>query len=165
MTTTKPTIYSIGATKLGRCLVVSSTEGIEAIWLADTDVALESEVQKHFLGATKKRSEPTHTQLRLQLDSDTKIKTKGLVRHGTDLQQAVWQALSKIPVGKTMTYKELAKTIGRPKAVRAVANAVGANQHAVVVPCHRVVRSDGTLGGYRWGLKRKQQLLKREGAL
>lgn len=84
---------------------------------------------------------------------------------GTLFQKKVWSRLLKIPKGKTVTYKELAKSIGKPKAVRAVANAVGANPCAPKIPCHRVVRSDGTLGGYsgKGGIKTKRSLLLQEG--
>jgi methylated-DNA-[protein]-cysteine S-methyltransferase len=84
---------------------------------------------------------------------------------GTPFQKSVWSALTKIPKGKTLTYKELAKKIGKPKAVRAVANAVGANPCAPSIPCHRVIRSDGTLGGYSGvgGVKTKRALLIGEG--
>lgn len=84
---------------------------------------------------------------------------------GTDFQKKVWTAISKIPKGKVMTYKELAQKIGKPLAVRAVGNAVGANPHPVTIPCHRVVKTDGSLGGYsgRGGIKTKIKLLKREG--
>lgn len=78
---------------------------------------------------------------------------------GTSFQIKVWNALREIPRGKTISYKELATSIGMPKAYRAVANAVGANPIAVIVPCHRVIRSDGSLGGYRWGEDRKEELL------
>ena len=83
---------------------------------------------------------------------------------GTAFQQRVWQALRKIPAGKTTTYTELAKRIGRPKAVRAVGAACGANPIAVAIPCHRVVRTDGDLAGYRWGIARKRALLTKESA-
>ncbi|MCC7160559.1 MGMT family protein [Candidatus Nomurabacteria bacterium] len=84
---------------------------------------------------------------------------------GTAFQKKVWEALLKIPKGKTITYKELAKNIGKPKAVRAVANAVGANPVPITIPCHRVIRSDGTLGGYsgKGGVKTKRALLIKEG--
>ncbi len=84
---------------------------------------------------------------------------------GTEFQKKVWSAISKIPRGKTITYKDLAKQIGRPLAVRAVGNAVGANPLPVTIPCHRVIKSDGTLGGYsgRGGIKTKQALLFKEG--
>lgn len=86
---------------------------------------------------------------------------------GTAFQKKVWKALLQIPRGKTITYKELAKKINRPKAIRAVANAVGANPMTILIPCHRVVRSDGTLGGYsgKGGVKTKRILLKKEGAV
>ena len=81
---------------------------------------------------------------------------------GTAFQERVWQALRDIPVGSTASYAEIAQCIGAPKAVRAVAQACGANSLAVAIPCHRVVRSDGNLSGYRWGVERKRQLLERE---
>jgi methylated-DNA-[protein]-cysteine S-methyltransferase len=86
--------------------------------------------------------------------------------NGTAFQKKVWKEIAKIPEGKTISYKELAKRIGKPKAVRAVANAVGANPLPIVIPCHRVIRSDGSLGGYsgKGGTKTKRALLKKEGA-
>ena len=81
---------------------------------------------------------------------------------GTAFQKTVWEALRAIPAGKTVSYAELAAKVGRPKAVRAVAGACAANRLAVVIPCHRVVRSDGNLSGYRWGMERKRALLERE---
>lgn len=81
---------------------------------------------------------------------------------GTAFQERVWQALRTIPVGSTASYAEIAKMIGAPKSFRAVAQACGANSLAVAIPCHRVVRSDGDLSGYRWGVERKRQLLDRE---
>jgi methylated-DNA-[protein]-cysteine S-methyltransferase len=84
---------------------------------------------------------------------------------GTVFQQSVWRELVKIPKGKTVTYKELARRVGKPRAIRAVANAVGANKMLVTIPCHRVIHSDGTIGGYsgRGGVKAKLALLKKEG--
>lgn len=84
---------------------------------------------------------------------------------GTEFQLRVWEALRKIPPGRTLSYGELAKRIGHPKAVRAVGGANGANPVSLVVPCHRVIASDGTMGGYGWGLERKKWLLEHEGAL
>jgi AraC family transcriptional regulator of adaptative response/methylated-DNA-[protein]-cysteine methyltransferase len=81
---------------------------------------------------------------------------------GTAFQQRVWQALREIPAGKTVSYADIAQRIGAPKAVRAVANACAANTLAVAIPCHRVVRTDGNLSGYRWGVERKRTLLARE---
>jgi AraC family transcriptional regulator of adaptative response/methylated-DNA-[protein]-cysteine methyltransferase len=81
---------------------------------------------------------------------------------GTAFQQRVWQALQQIPAGETRTYSEIAEAMGQPAATRAVANAIANNHIAVVIPCHRVIRQDGTLGGYKWGMARKQALLQRE---
>ena len=81
---------------------------------------------------------------------------------GTAFQQRVWQALREIPAGKTLGYSQLAQKIGKPKAVRAVASACAANKIAVAIPCHRIVRNDGALSGYRWGLARKASLLEKE---
>ena len=81
---------------------------------------------------------------------------------GTAFQQRVWDALRVVPAGQTVTYGALAQTVGRPGAVRAVGAACGANRIAVLIPCHRAIRADGTLGGFRWGLERKQALLDRE---
>jgi len=84
---------------------------------------------------------------------------------GTAFQERVWQALREVPAGSRVSYTDLAERIGAPKAVRAVAMACAANHIAVAIPCHRVVRRDGDISGYRWGVERKQQLLKRETAL
>ncbi|MDQ5891052.1 MAG: methylated-DNA-[protein]-cysteine S-methyltransferase [Candidatus Dependentiae bacterium] len=84
------------------------------------------------------------------------------VLYGNPLQVDVWNELTKIPYGATMTYQEIAQRIGRPEAVRAVANAIGRNQISVVIPCHRVIGSDGTMRGYRWGIEVKEALLKQE---
>ena len=83
---------------------------------------------------------------------------------GTAFQKRVWQALCKIPPGRTVTYAELARQIGQPTAARAVASACAANKLGVVIPCHRVVRANGGLSGYRWGVERKRELLRREAA-
>jgi AraC family transcriptional regulator of adaptative response/methylated-DNA-[protein]-cysteine methyltransferase len=84
---------------------------------------------------------------------------------GTAFQQRVWQALREIPVGSTVSYAEIARRIGHPKAVRAVAGACAANNIAVAIPCHRVVRNDGALSGYAWGVERKRALIRREATL
>lgn len=85
--------------------------------------------------------------------------------HGTTFQKTVWKALCRIPHGEVRTYKQIAKAIGKPRAFRAVASACGANRIAVLVPCHRVVRSDGSIGKYHWGMKLKRRLLESEGVL
>lgn len=88
-----------------------------------------------------------------------------LVLTGTEFQKSVWKALLEIPVGKTVTYTQIATAIGRPKAVRAVGTAIGANPIAILIPCHRVVRTDGNLGGYRWGIDLKKEILRNEGCI
>lgn len=88
---------------------------------------------------------------------------KKIFSQGTPFQQLVWKELLNIPKGQTRTYQDIAHVIGKPKAVRAVGTAIGKNNLAVVVPCHRVIRKDGTLGGYRWGIEKKKKLLKKEG--
>ena len=88
-----------------------------------------------------------------------------LYPEGTPFQQSVWKALLEIPEGETRTYAQIASTIGRPKVVRAVGTAIGANPIAYLIPCHRVVRSDGGLGGYRWGIELKKKMLKAEGVM
>lgn len=84
---------------------------------------------------------------------------------GTPFQKKVWSALSRIPYGKTVSYADIARKVGKPRAVRAVGSAIGANPHCILVPCHRVIGSDGSLGGYAYGLPMKRSLLKLEGAL
>jgi len=86
-------------------------------------------------------------------------------KDATDFQKLVWEEIKKIPKGKTATYKEIAARIGRPNAARAVANAAGANTQKIIIPCHRVIRNDGSIGGYRWGIKEKRRLLREEGVL
>lgn len=90
-------------------------------------------------------------------DFDVKLNLKG-----TSFQLTVWQALQTIPYGQTATYQDIANKIGQPNAVRAVANAVGANPIAILIPCHRVIRSDGSLGGYKWGVENKKYLIELE---
>ena len=98
-------------------------------------------------------------QLQSLLDQPTSTWEAPLNLRGTEFQKLVWSAIAKIPVGTTMTYQQLAISIGRKSSVRAVASACGANPVAIIIPCHRVLRSDGGLGGYRWGLQRKKALL------
>ncbi len=90
---------------------------------------------------------------------------KKIFSQGTPFQQKVWGELLKIPKGKVCTYEYIARKIGNPKAVRAVGTAIGKNNLPVIVPCHRVIRKDGTLGGYRWGIEKKRKLLESEGAI
>lgn len=90
-------------------------------------------------------------------------KEQSIFNKGTPFQQSVWNELLKIPRGETRTYEDIARAIGKPKAVRAVGTAVGKNSLAVIVPCHRVIRKDGSIGEYRWGIAKKKKLLESEG--
>lgn len=158
--------YALADCELGRCLVAESERGICAILLGDNDAMLISELQQMFPAADNAPADPTFQQhVREVIASlnhrDTPLMLPLDIR-GTAFQQQVWQALCTIPCGETVSYQQLANTIGKPKAVRAVASACAANKLAIVIPCHRVVRGDGALSGYRWGVARKAQLLRRE---
>lgn len=158
--------YALADCSLGRCLVAESERGICAILLGDDDAALIAELQTLFPAAQGHPAD-AHFQQRIHrviasIDGRDAALTLPLDIQGTAFQQQVWQALRTIPYGETISYQQLAKAIGKPKAVRAVASACGANKLAIVIPCHRVVRGDGSLSGYRWGVSRKAQILRRE---
>lgn len=151
---------------LGTILVAQSEKGICAILLGDEPPLLHADLQRRFpsseLIVGDKRFQKTVTQV-IRVVEQPKLKLDlPLDIRGTLFQQQVWQALQQIPVGETRSYTEIAEAIGSPKAVRAVAGACAANAIAVIIPCHRVVRSDGSLSGYRWGTARKQKLLQQE---
>lgn len=160
--------FAVGQTSLGAILVAESDRGIVAVTLGDDADTLVRELQDRFpkakliggdagfearvalvVGAVERPG----TGMELPLDI-----------RGTAFQQRVWQALRQVPAGRTVTYAELADRIGDAKAVRAVAGACAANSLAVLIPCHRVIRTDGSLSGYRWGVERKRDLLARESA-
>jgi AraC family transcriptional regulator of adaptative response/methylated-DNA-[protein]-cysteine methyltransferase len=158
--------FAIGECALGAILVAQSERGVCAIALGDDPDALARELQDRFPQARLIGGDPAFEQLVARVVGFVEAPGLGLdlpldVR-GTAFQQRVWQALREIPPGSTASYAEIAERIGSPKSVRAVAQACGANALAVAIPCHRVVRSDGALSGYRWGVERKSALLKRE---
>jgi AraC family transcriptional regulator, regulatory protein of adaptative response / methylated-DNA-[protein]-cysteine methyltransferase len=160
--------FSVGECSLGSILVARSARGVCAIMLGDEPEALVHELEDRFPKARLIGGDEDFEALVAKVVGFVEEPKKGLdlpldVR-GTAFQQRVWRALQQIPVGKTVSYADLAKRIGAPKAVRAVANACGANPLAVAIPCHRVVHKDGTASGYRWGVERKRALLKREKA-
>ena len=134
-----------------------------AILLGDDPDALVRDLQDKFRRANLIGADREFEQLIAQVVGFIEAPALGLDLpldlRGTAFQERVWQALRDIPVGSTASYAEIAQRIGMPKAVRAVAQACGANSLAVAIPCHRVVRSDGNLSGYRWGVERKRQLL------
>jgi AraC family transcriptional regulator of adaptative response/methylated-DNA-[protein]-cysteine methyltransferase len=158
--------FAIGQCSLGAILVAASARGICAILLGDDAEALARDLQDRFPRAILIGGDNEFEQLVARVVGFVEAPGLGLslpldVR-GTAFQQRVWHALCAIPAGATATYAEIAQRIGAPKAVRAVAGACAANPLAVAIPCHRVVRTDGSLSGYRWGVDRKRSLLERE---
>ena len=158
--------FAVGECSLGSILVAQSERGICAIFLGDDPDALVRELQDQFPNANLIGGDAGFEQLVAKVVGFVEAPERGLdlpldVR-GTAFQQRVWQSLGKIPAGSTASYTDVAKLIGSPRSVRAVAQACGANKLAVVIPCHRVVRNDGALSGYRWGVERKRALLKKE---
>jgi AraC family transcriptional regulator, regulatory protein of adaptative response / methylated-DNA-[protein]-cysteine methyltransferase len=158
--------FAIGECSLGSILVALSGKGVCAILMGDDPDALARDVQDRFPHAHLIGGDQGFEELVAKVVGFVEMPAIGLdlpldIR-GTAFQQRVWQALREIPVGKTASYAEIAKRIGAPKSVRAVASACAANAIAVAIPCHRVVRTDGALFGYRWGVARKRALLKRE---
>ena len=151
---------------LGTVLVAASEKGICAITLGDASAPLVRDLRETFSKAQVIEADPafgkTVAQIVRAIDTKEERFDLPLDIRGTAFQQRVWQALLRIPSGKTATYAEVAAMLGAPKAVRAVAGACAANRIAVVIPCHRVVRSDGLLAGYRWKSERKKALLEKE---
>ncbi|MBW4688012.1 MAG: bifunctional DNA-binding transcriptional regulator/O6-methylguanine-DNA methyltransferase Ada [Komarekiella atlantica HA4396-MV6] len=158
--------FAVGECSLGSILVAKSDRGICAIFLGDDPDALTRDLQDRFSQSNLIGGDAEFEQIVSKVVGFVEAPALGLdlpldIR-GTAFQQRVWQALQKIPVGSTASYTDIAKCIGLPKSVRAVAQACGANALAVAIPCHRVVRHDGALSGYRWGVERKRTLLERE---
>lgn len=158
--------FAIAECSLGAILVASSEKGVCAIFMGDDPDALARNLQDQFPRANLIGGDENYENVVAKVVGLVEAPKIGLdlpldVR-GTAFQQRVWKELQRIPVGKTTSYSEVAKRIGFPKAVRAVAQACGANLLAVAVPCHRVLRNDGDISGYRWGVDRKQALLARE---
>lgn len=151
---------------LGSILVAQSKKGVCSILIGDDAVLLVRDLEDQFPKANLIGGEPGYV--------DAVAKVVGMIEHpgmgldlpldirGTAFQQRVWKALQHIPPGSTATYTDIAKKIGKPKAVRAVAQACASNVLAGAIPCHRVIRTDGALSGYRWGVERKKALLERE---
>lgn len=158
--------FVVGESSLGFVLVAASDVGVCAVTLGDSPAMLARDLEKQFPSCTLVDHDVQlghslstiiafieHPQTTLSLPLDIR---------GTPFQKSVWQAVVAIPHGSTASYSEIARAIGKPSAVRAVARACAENAIAVIIPCHRVVRSDGTPSGYRWGATRKQRLLERE---
>lgn len=160
--------FAIGQCSLGAILVAASARGICAILIGDDPDALARDLQDRFPKAELVGADAEFEQLVAKVVGFVEAPKLGfdlpLDVRGTAFQQRVWQALRDIPAGQTASYANIAQRIGAPKAVRAVAGACAANALAVAIPCHRVVRTDGSLSGYRWGVERKRALLERESA-
>jgi AraC family transcriptional regulator of adaptative response/methylated-DNA-[protein]-cysteine methyltransferase len=158
--------FAVGQCSLGAILVARSNKGICAIALGDDPNGLVRNLQDRFPNANLIGGDREFERLVAEVVGFVEAPRIGLALpldvRGTAFQQRVWQALRGIPAGKTASYAEIARRIGRPKAVRAVAQACGANPIAVAIPCHRVVKNDGVLSGYRWGVERKRALLEKE---
>lgn len=158
--------YAIDRCSLGWVLAGTNDEGLCSIELGDDPVSLRSTLQSRYPESTLEEATDhlagTLPKVVRLIDAPQSRLDLPLSVVGTDFQERVWQALRTIPPGETVSYAQLAKQVGNPRAVRAVAGACAANRLAVVIPCHRVVRSDGNLSGYRWGLERKRALLARE---
>ncbi len=158
--------FAVGECSLGAILVASSAKGVAAISLGDDPDALVRELQDQFANAELVGGDANYERLVARVigfvESPRRALELPLDVRGTAFQQRVWQALRDVPAGTTESYTSLAARIGSPKSVRAVASALAANKLAVAIPCHRVVRHDGSLSGYRWGVDRKRRLLARE---
>ena len=160
--------FAIAETSLGALLVAASEKGVCAILMGDNPEKLLQDLQDRFTRAQLVGGDAKFEKLvakvvglveRPRKDLDLPLDIRG-----TAFQQRVWKALTTIPAGKTASYAQIARKIGKPSAVRAVAQACAANNLAIAIPCHRVVKTDGGLSGYRWGVARKQELLAREEA-
>lgn len=162
-------LFAIGECSLGAILVACSGKGVCAILLGDDPEMLARDLQDRFPRAKLHGADPGFEKLVAQVVGFVESPQIGfslpLDIRGTAFQQRVWQALRAIPVGETASYADIARRIGEPKAMRAVAQACGANKLAVAIPCHRIVRNDGSLCGYRWGVERKRALLERESGI
>ena len=158
--------YTTANSSFGRVLVAMTEHGVCAVKLADTDGEMEKELRQEFPAAKIERADSI---VRGRVDEILRLLANQLPHsdlpldiRGTAFQRQVWEKLRSIPYGQTVSYGDVARSLGKPGAVRAVGRACGANPVALVIPCHRVVREDSTLGGYRWGLERKKKILAHE---
>jgi AraC family transcriptional regulator of adaptative response/methylated-DNA-[protein]-cysteine methyltransferase len=155
--------FTIAPSPLGRMLIAATDKGICAIQFADSDQQLQQGLMREFPFAVRRRDDAAltgwKTNLTRLIDGQDAHPSLPLDIRATAFQRRVWEALQRIPRGETRSYSAVAKKIGMPKATRAVARACATNPVAIAIPCHRVVREDGELGGYRWGIERKEQLL------
>lgn len=160
--------YTIAKSPLGKVLVASTERGVSAVYLGDAQNQLVAELREEYpraeISPATGNTQRWVREIVQRIEGQPAQEELPLDLQATAFQRRVWQELQKIPRGTTRTYAQVARALGRPKAVRAVARACATNPVSVVVPCHRVVRQDGNLAGYRWGLNRKEQLLATERA-
>ena len=158
--------FTIGSSPLGKLLVATSEKGLCTVSLRDSAAELERALRARFPGGRLTRDDKALAPLRslvLRNIEGKPARRVPLDLHGTEFQRSVWGVLLRIPLGSTRSYGDVARAIGKPKAARAVAQACGANPVPVIVPCHRVIQSDGRIGGYTGGLQIKRALLGAEG--
>ena len=158
--------YTTAKSSLGEVLVAATARGVSAVYLGDASSKLAHELRDEYpraeIVAEKGAFSEWVEEIVARVEGGTPRHELPLDLQATAFQRRVWQELQKIPRGTTRTYAQVAKSLGKPSAVRAVARACATNPVSIVVPCHRVVRADGNLAGYRWGISRKQSLLDRE---
>jgi AraC family transcriptional regulator of adaptative response/methylated-DNA-[protein]-cysteine methyltransferase len=158
--------YTLVDCPLGRLLLAGTEKGVSAVYLGDADGPLADELKREFPAAALARDDEALAewagQVRRHLQGGLPHLDLPLDVRATAFQWRVWQQLQAIPRGQTRTYRQVAEALGQPTAARAVARACATNPVSILVPCHRVVRGDGGLGGYRWGLQRKKKLLEKE---
>jgi AraC family transcriptional regulator of adaptative response/methylated-DNA-[protein]-cysteine methyltransferase len=158
--------YTIAESPLGELLVAATDEGICSVRLGGSSAQLDEDLRKEFalakLNSDDSALQSAVEQIVAHLSGRQKSLDLPVDIRATAFQRQVWEALQRIPYGQTRSYGEVAKEIGKPTAVRAVARACATNPVALVIPCHRVIREDRTMGGYRWGVERKRKLLAQE---
>ncbi|GAC1682094.1 MAG: bifunctional DNA-binding transcriptional regulator/O6-methylguanine-DNA methyltransferase Ada [Candidatus Acidiferrum sp.] len=158
--------YTVAKSAMGKVLVAATGRGVSAVYLGDAEAALVSELKAEYPNAEIVPAADTYQRWVKEIVERIAGKAPRmdvpLDLQGTAFQRRVWQELQRIPAGTTRTYTQVAKAMGRPTAARAVARACATNPVSIVVPCHRVIREDGNLAGYRWGLSRKENLLEQE---
>ena len=160
--------YTVANTTLGKVLMAATERGLSAVYLGESEKSLVEELRKEYAQAEIVRAsdgnEAWLSEIVRRVEGNAPSVELPLDVQATAFQRRVWQELQKIPRGATRTYTQVARALGKPRSVRAVARACATNPVSIVVPCHRVIRTDGTLAGYRWGLQRKEKLLEREAA-
>lgn len=158
--------FTVGDTTLGKVLVASTDRGVSAVYLGENERSLVDALRHEYPKAELLRANNGHDdwlkEILQRVEGSAPSMDLPLDVQATAFQRRVWNELQKIPRGTTKTYTQVARALGKPRSVRAVARACATNPVSIVVPCHRVIRTDGTLAGYRWGLQRKQKLLERE---